>query len=721
MRKMRDQTKGGQAATAGMDDPATDHDTPTEAAQTTFSSHGNIPPVMTEETNAGPSASDQAFGGAQRMRVQPTALNVRTAPAMGNNVVGVLHHGTELSVAGHAGEWVKVSHRGLDAYVHGRYVQPIKHEAEPDPRAVYLVEKHVEKASSDTADDAAQSIEPPAKIAPPAGPVDQTGDHDQGAAAPVAEEHHDAPVTQPSPPKADSQIAHIRTPVHDVAERANEQVAHGEQSQHGAIQQIIDADYQQNGGALSELGMQIIAGVLAAFGEQTKQAEAAKAEPDHVPTTQATVATQPKQAVQPASPPTRTPAKKKSKSDETTAGQAYLSSYTSLGGTKLSDLKTTRGEANILNGLRHKSERFDPAWLARAQATLGVSATGAMSTETVRAMLAQRPNLDADKIVSNDGGYLSTLASGEPFIKTEEGFGTYGEKDRKEAKGKFKADRAARRLGYEDYDDYWSNLEPDATFLGKTIKEARLHPHIVQRLQVAQTWLRQRHPGLDDAHVRSAIGWNGAWNASYDADKKSGKSHFHTMGLAIDIDASHNGYVLTGRKGAVTEKDDEKTKQAKEGAEWLMSLWERHTKNAATIFGGEGISAATMASWSDTESTEEMWAKIHTTSESWKKYLDLAKNPAKAKEEFTKHGLSADDLEQLTNSDKLTKWWRSGGRSAADRLTTHSQELLVALRDIAGLSWGGAEMSSNENGDFMHFDCRHDTFGKNLYAFNNGK
>jgi hypothetical protein len=58
------------------------------------------------------------------------------------------------------------------------------------------------------------------------------------------------------------------------------------------------------------------------------------------------------------------------------------------------------------------------------------------------------------------------------------------------------------------------------------------------------------------------------------------------------------------------------------------------------------------------------------------------------------------------------------GRGEANTFTTHSQELLVALRDVAGLSWGGAEMSSNENGDFMHFDCRQDGFGLVLQSFN---
>lgn len=57
-------------------------------------------------------------------------------------------------------------------------------------------------------------------------------------------------------------------------------------------------------------------------------------------------------------------------------------------------------------------------------------------------------------------------------------------------------------------------------------------------------------------------------------------------------------------------------------------------------------------------------------------------------------------------------------RGQAESLTNHSQELLIALRDVAGLAWGGAEMSGNENGDFMHIDCRQDNFGRVLQHFN---
>jgi hypothetical protein len=54
---------------------------------------------------------------------------------------------------------------------------------------------------------------------------------------------------------------------------------------------------------------------------------------------------------------------------------------------------------------------------------------------------------------------------------------------------------------------------------------------------------------------------------------------------------------------------------------------------------------------------------------------------------------------------------RGRGRAHAQAPTNLTQEMVIALRDVAGLAWGGTEMISIENGDFMHFDCRLTDFG----------
>ena len=403
----------------------------------------------------------------------------------------------------------------------------------------------------------------------------------------------------------------------------------------------------------------------------------------------------------------------------TSATGSYLEKYTSLGGTNIASLKTTRHEADILNAIRHSDQRFDPAWLAKAQTQLGVAPSGAFNTETLRAMTARHPRLDAESILANRGGLLTQLVPGTPFIATTDGFGP----EKREATGATKADRAAHRLGYADYKSFHSTFMP-ATFLGVelTAKQGTglAHPHLLDRLRVAEAFLRQRHPeAKSDKDVIHAIGWNKAGNAAYEDDTKYGKSHFHTMGLAIDIDVRHNPYIFTGRS-KIGKNDSDSVKKEKEAKNWWMDLFDKHLGYAAKIFGGEKISAASLDSWAANVSTDELYARVTEISQSFAKYLAIANDPDdKLLARFTAAGISADVAQaDLAEVHQMPHYFQMKSGGQATTLTNHSQELLVALRDVAGLAWGGAEMSPNENGDFMHFDCRQDSLGRVLQSFN---
>ena len=400
---------------------------------------------------------------------------------------------------------------------------------------------------------------------------------------------------------------------------------------------------------------------------------------------------------------------------------SYLSGYTSLGGTNVADLKTTKAEADTLNALRRTDRRFDPLWLAAAQKNgLGVVATGAFNTETVRALRKLHPKLDAAGILSDRGGAISSLAPGTPFITTDAGL---GDADKQSMKGATKADRAAHALGFSEYETYHQTLLP-ATLLGVALNKGQgsglAHPHLLSRLAVADSFLRNRHPGMADHDIVKAIGWNGIGNAAYADDKKLNKSHFHTMGLAIDIDVSHNPYVFTGRQETKkTDADD--VKKTKADNNWWMDMFEKHMAYAAKIYGGEKVSAAILNQWAGKMSTDELYAHVAEISKSFKSYMDLAgKNDTEILRTFTTAGIPSQEAQSvLAEVKKVPHFFHDFyGRSDAASLTNHSQELLVALRDVAGFAWGGAEMSGNENGDFMHFDCRQDGFGALLQQFN---
>jgi hypothetical protein len=370
--------------------------------------------------------------------------------------------------------------------------------------------------------------------------------------------------------------------------------------------------------------------------------------------------------------------------------------------------KTAPAEAAVLNHLRSEPRRFDPAWMVVAQQNLGVvDATGAMNTETLRAMRerAHRPKLDASQIM--DEAFLSTLAPGTPFFAgTTLGFGGQAI----DPTATSPADLAAQAAGYASYLDYkatWVPIKFLGVLLGPPLGHGsgRGHPYLAARLQVAEAFLRQRHPNpKGDAGVIKAIGWNGKGNAAYDDDAKLMLSHPHTMGLAVDFDPSHNVYLFNEHIPGLTH----------EQAMWWIQELEAMSKTATRIYGGEPIKPDVLLDWSHKTSTEELFQRVTATSEAFAKLFQLSHKPAEEiLATLTGAGFSADEaaaeLPAVQKADE--RFHQGGGRQDAGKLTNLHEELVLALRDAAGLSWGGTDMSMRENADFMHFDCRDTEFG----------
>jgi hypothetical protein len=137
---------------------------------------------------------------------------------------------------------------------------------------------------------------------------------------------------------------------------------------------------------------------------------------------------------------------------------------------------------------------------------------------------------------------------------------------------------------------------------------------------------------------------------------------------------------------------------------------------AGYLFGAVVLTKAKMMEWSNTLSTEELHARIASAAAALKQYIDLAKSPDKdIIDKFVAAGFTeAQAREALPEMKKFPDRYNGGfNRHHTKGLpTTHSLDLMVALRDVAGLTFGGSEMSHGDNGDFMHFDCRQDPLGQ---------
>lgn len=277
------------------------------------------------------------------------------------------------------------------------------------------------------------------------------------------------------------------------------------------------------------------------------------------------------------------------------------------------------------------------------------------------------------------------------------------------------ADKTAQAVGYKDYAAYqatWTSIE----FLGKDLGQG--HPFLAARMKLADAFLRQLNPqATSKKELWGAVGWSGAGNAAYDASADSGQSHVHTMGLAIDIDKAQNPWMLGLTINA----------ERKNNNWWVFEYFQPVFEIAAKLFGGEGISIDSLNKWSEEMSTEELFDKVHASSEAFVQLKNLATTKSKheiievLKTKYPDHE-AEDKYEKYLK--KLPELWGPSKAKGGDRFgrtqdtrsfTNHSELLLVALRDVAGLAWGGSELHKNENGDFMHFDCRHTGFGRDVY------
>jgi hypothetical protein len=376
--------------------------------------------------------------------------------------------------------------------------------------------------------------------------------------------------------------------------------------------------------------------------------------------------------------------------------------------------KTTTKEAEVLNKIRREPRRFDPVWLATAQHNLGVTdATGAFNTETLRAMRdrAHKPALDAAGIM--DEGFLTSLAPGTPFHEGTE-VGTLAHKQEPAAGATSPKDRTAQDMGYASFAAYREMWGDDAvTFLGNDFGTPA-HPYLRARIRVAETYLRNRVTSpdgrkLDDAGIMKAINWNGKGNASYAHQPGDHMTHQHAMGLAIDIEPGQNPYLFD---------------HSIANADFWVGLFEHLFRHATKLFGGEPLTAATMNEWSKQSSTEELFQRVSAASQSFAQMLALsarARGDESATGEISTKlahaGYEGEALKTAVHEVAVANhhFHQQEGRASAKAPTNLTQEMVIALRDVAGLAWGGTEMSSIENGDFMHFDCRLTDYGHAVY------
>jgi len=389
-----------------------------------------------------------------------------------------------------------------------------------------------------------------------------------------------------------------------------------------------------------------------------------------------------------------------------------------LDGTALSTLDaTTPKEATVLNTVRAASERFDPQVLAEAQVALGVAGTGSFDVETLRALREKisgdkhDPRTDAAAIMREATWTPYHAGTTSMFMPIVDGI---HHDDAEDVTGSY-ADHCSQYLGYKNYDDYSSTFQP-FTFLDIAPTGKKAHPHLIAKLAVAEKQLKTRFPGLANDKIAEKIGWKQGLVSIYGDALMT--SHMHTMGLAVDFDASRNPYVYP-------ESDEMLGAAGKKGAEWWTITFDVAFAQAAQLFQGVTLSRELLVKWSKEMSSEELQAHVKSASTAIKAYIELAetKDETKIHDKFIAAGFSETQFaEALPDMLAFPSRFKDNFSRNTSVISTQSVDLVVALRDAAGLAWGGTELDPNhDNGDFMHFDCRNEGIGAKVMEWNNSK
>ncbi len=271
------------------------------------------------------------------------------------------------------------------------------------------------------------------------------------------------------------------------------------------------------------------------------------------------------------------------------------------------------------------------------------------------------------------------------------------------------------------------------TFLGGRV--SRAHPVLMERLQRAEAHLASTVTPPPGQTLREALGIHEAYSV------RRQDHSYHSVGLAIDINYSTNPYI-----GGDVEASRQVNQQA------LAVIWR------ATWLTGQG--AAVSPSDSDAraarDSTAALYDHFAAADRALELYLTadlaqvagwiaagtLARVPAPPPrlpaamlaQSRLATAAAAQWLAQAREDRRLIRgggpsnWMRGNYATGSMRSMSGDagfmdldRRLVIALRDVGGLSWGASDFGNGgANGDFMHFDCRYDYSAADVAAYHAG-
>lgn len=257
-------------------------------------------------------------------------------------------------------------------------------------------------------------------------------------------------------------------------------------------------------------------------------------------------------------------------------------------------------------------------------------------------------------------------------------------------------------------DGWFADHAPDATFLGLRVRASDgrvpgVHAEFADRLRLAEDALRARSPGEDDRTIRTRLGVRDIGGLRRPRLASGGSlPSMHCYGMAIDVNPGTNPFVgLKKVSGSVKDPAQRRTFEANRSPRVIA-------RAMLLVHGVPDFNVEARL----TGDAAAVWRQHDRASRALASYLQLADGAQAQLEAAVARARAAGDPHDLP-------WWRK--RVADDRdLLPHwdfanhpapertgymdlPEELVVALVDQAGMTWGGQYRQAK---DMMHFDYR---------------
>ncbi len=220
-----------------------------------------------------------------------------------------------------------------------------------------------------------------------------------------------------------------------------------------------------------------------------------------------------------------------------------------------------------------------------------------------------------------------------------------------------------------------------------------IHAYLARKLRQAERWLlsQQRFIGKSPVELANLLDIREV----HAGGRTKGES-IHTLGLGIDIKYAGNPHIGDYR--------DKRT-----GAAFFTEVMKR----AVRSISGITLAVSKFPQWLHQlgddrgKSTEQIYIELARRDQDLRDYLSGSSRESMDDERRLRLERSSVFRGQVARDPKL-------GFLNLDR------ELVLALRDHAGLAWGAVDFGPRANGDIMHFDCRLDELGRAAFCGSKG-